>query len=327
MLVCQLFDCLSQCVYTKKTEHSRAMILYQDTLYLGSNLGNVYLFTLEGNTIKLNQKLIQQEKELFPEIRDIARMDNNRLVIMQTGSTSSIQFMQPFAQPKKINKELLEKGIFLDGFDFQGKFGFLMGDPVKENFSLFISKNYGKKWTKIKNVKSSKGEAAFAASGSTVKIFENKLFFVSGGMQSRLFHSKKRGRRWQYSELPIEKCQSCGINSMEIFHHKDKVRILLVGGDFNRPDRKENSCIYSDDFGESWKISEQPPNGYRSKVLYDEQNKTVYCGGTNGIDYSKDFGRTWHPLVDEHCYNFVLMDNFLVISSKEGSLKLVERIN
>ncbi len=46
-----------------------------------------------------------------------------------------------------------------------------------------------------------------------------------------------------------------------------------------------------------------------------------------GIDYSKDFGRTWHPLVDEHCYNFVLMDNFLVISSKEGSLKLVERIN
>ena len=94
-----------------------------------------------------------------------------------------------------------------------------------------------------------------------------------------------------------------------------------------RPDQRNHSCLYSDDLGKTWEFSKIMPSGYRSKVLYDSSNKTVYCGGSNGIDRSKDFGKTWEKINDLHCYNMVLMGNYLVVSSKGGRIELIKRTN
>jgi photosystem II stability/assembly factor-like uncharacterized protein len=73
---------------------------------------------------------------------------------------------------------------------------------------------------------------------------------------------------------------------------------LAVGGDYTKPDTAIGTAAWTDDGGEHWTASAQPPHGYRSAVQWSEALKLWFTVGTNGSDISRDDGKNWQPLDD-----------------------------
>jgi photosystem II stability/assembly factor-like uncharacterized protein len=86
-------------------------------------------------------------------------------------------------------------------------------------------------------------------------------------------------------------CSDCGFG--EYWH------LVVVGGDYKKPDDSEGTAAYSDSNGGlTWIAAEKPPHGYRSSVQWSETLKAWITAGTNGSDISRDDGKTWQPLDD-----------------------------
>ena len=300
--------------YSKDAVHSRAICIYDGQLYIGTNTGQLFVYPLnESSTAKpyfLDRK--------FPEIRDV-HVDKNGIILMQTGD---------FASVIQINSKGLVKQdsyytsvdstayIFLDGMDFENNLGFLMGDPFDGFFSLFYSEDNGISWKScLTKIPAIDGEAAFAASGTTVKVIDTDFIFVSGGKQSRFFRTSDKGKTWKTTPLPFPSSESTGPYSLAMI---DKNHGVLVGGDYTLPNGRKNTSFYTTNGGKTWKKPKIEANGYRSCVYY--YKGITYCCGSNGIDYSKDRGNTWINIATNNCYAILAYQDFIYFSSTNGSI-------
>ncbi|MBI1837911.1 MAG: hypothetical protein HYR91_11670 [Flavobacteriia bacterium] len=228
--------------------------------------------------------------EKIQELRDI-HFFRNEILAMQSGSTGLI-----IHSSKNINfieKTSKWENVFLDGFDVKDSIAFMMGDPINGFFSLY--KNVSNKWELCEGkIAAIEGEAGFAASGTNVQIVNDSTFiFVSGGAQSRFFKTMNQGKTWTSISLPFDKGDGIGAFSV---HFKDNLNGVIVGGNYLKPTETIHTSFYTKDGGLTWNLSKTNVNGYRSAVCYF--NKRYYACGTNGIDFSKDNGKTWEKLSD-----------------------------
>ena len=74
------------------------------------------------------------------------------------------------------------------------------------------------------------------------------------------------------------------------------IHLVAVGGDYEKPNESKGTAAYSTDGGKTWTAATVPPHGYRSAVAWDKADRAWIAVGTNGSDYSRDDGKTWHPL-------------------------------
>jgi hypothetical protein len=207
----------------------------------------------------------------------------------------------------------------LDGIDYSGNTVFMMGDPQNKKFSLYKSINWGESWEAIRNSPFAyDGEAGFAASGTNVKISgENIFMFVSGGDSSRFFLSNDAGETWRAKSMGFNSCSTCGAYS---FTTLKRGMIIAVGGDYLKPEQSNGTCRISKNGGETWKSPKKNPNGYRSNI--SEIDGTLYCCGTNGIDYSKNKGKTWLTFAKGNYFTLCKFDGKLAASTVNGSIHL-----
>ncbi len=311
--------------YAQKPIHSRTF----NGEYVGTNNGEIYRLDFLTDCFK-----IVHLSDTFPEIRDIHSTFRNEVVAMQTGDQGAIIFIDSSGKVTRtpiFDRNDSTKSIFLDGMSFYGNLGFLMGDPIDSHFSLYKSTDSGRNWTSCHGkIKAHSGEAAFAASGSTVKIINGNFSFVSGGLKSRYFISSDTGNSWKFYDIPFPACESCGPysmcylpkfkNSLEL----DSNKIIVVGGDYTKPTESKNTCFYSLNGGKSWKKPKKSPKGYRSCVIVS--NNVLYCCGTNGIDYSTDFGKTWNPLSTENCFTLFANETFIFATTTYGRILVFDKI-
>jgi hypothetical protein len=312
--------------YSQKPIHARAF----DGEYIGTNNGEIYRLNYLNDEFQLVNK-----SDTFPEIRDIQSSFRNEVVVMQTGDQGAIIFIDStgkFTKTPFYERNDSKKSIFLDGMSLNGNLGFLMGDPVNSHFSLFKSVDGGRTWNPCEGkIKAYSGEAAFAASGSTVEIIDGNFSFVSGGLKSRYFISSDMGNSWKFFEIPFPSCESCGSYSMCYLsknpsrYEKDSKRIVVVGGDYTKPNESKNTCFYSLNGGKSWKKPKKSPSGYRSCVIVS--NEVLYCCGTNGIDYSTDFGKTWKSLSNENCFTLAANETSILATTTDGRILVLEKVN
>jgi photosystem II stability/assembly factor-like uncharacterized protein len=312
--------------YSQKPIHARAF----DGEYIGTNNGDIYRLNFLNDEFQLVNK-----SDTFPEIRDIQSSFRNEIVVMQTGKNGAIIFIDSSGKTTRTpfyENNDSTKSIFLDGMSFAGNIGFLMGDPIKSHFSIYKTKDFGRTWTPCEGkIKAHSGEAAFAASGSTVEIINGDFSFVSGGLKSRYFISSDMGNSWKCYDIPFPSCESCGAYSMCYLPKKsskigkNSKSMIVVGGDYTKPDESKHTCFYSLNGGKTWKKPKKSPRGYRSCVI--EANGVLYCCGTNGIDYSKDFGKTWNSLSKENCFALVANENSILATSTNGKILVFDKIN
>jgi len=167
-----------------------------------------------------------------------------------------------------------------------------LGDPIDGKFLLLLTID-GEHWNTLPRDKmpaALPAEGAFAASNTCLLLSGDDIFFGTGGPAARVFHSADSGLTWTVSETPIAHGNaSSGIFSIASTNGN---QVVVVGGDYQDPERASAVAAYSSDRGKTWRLSAQRPGGYRSSVAH-AKDSLVVAVGPNGEDVSDDFGEHW----------------------------------
>jgi photosystem II stability/assembly factor-like uncharacterized protein len=73
---------------------------------------------------------------------------------------------------------------------------------------------------------------------------------------------------------------------------RDDKHGIAVGGDFTTPATSPNALALTSDGGKTWHLAADPPNQYRTGVVYVKHHDAIIVGLT-GSEVSSDGGETW----------------------------------
>jgi photosystem II stability/assembly factor-like uncharacterized protein len=205
-----------------------------------------------------------------------------------------------------------EKNGFWDAMAFQNgdltmsdrlDTGIAIGDPIHDQFYTMTS-NSKHGWAVAEaSCIARPGEAAFAASNSSVFVFAPGQYVVvtggTGGPRALLSPPLAR-RDAAQGCLDVALPLAGGSESAGAFSvfFRDARHGVTVGGDYKKPEQSSGTAAFTTDGGKHWTAASKPPHGYRSAVAWDAATKSWIAAGTNGSDISKDDGKTWQHLDD-----------------------------
>lgn len=234
------------------------------------------------------------------DFRDIEAFDAQQALIVNAGAPAFILKTIDGGKNWTKHYENTDSAIFLDGMAFWDKQkGLVFGDPIQDKMQILYTESAGLSWQNISanlQQKLAKGEASFAASGTTIKALpEGKVWIASGGTASNIYYSANYGKNWQVFACPIlQGNASTGPFSIDFFN--DKIGIV-VGGDYQKDKENKNNVLLTQDGGKTWIKPQTPVLGFRSAVCYLNA-KTLVATGTSGTDVSFDGGQNWKHLSD-----------------------------
>jgi hypothetical protein len=255
------------------------------------------------------------------DFRGIQAFDQNTAIVMSSGKgdLSRLYKTTDACKTWKLVFTNPDKEGFWDAIRFvkNDHLGLLLGDPVSSHFPVWrIDKFEGQSQiapTGHSRARAQKGEAAFAASNSSIFV-ENTFFYfwigTGGTSGSRVIRRINHDfdsfgfDTFPSAEVPIGKrTESSGIFSLdfrpnpESHSYEGEYTVgIAVGGDYKAPDSANRISAWTTDGGKRWTASTLQPHGYRSAVAYDAPTKTWITVGPNGTDISRDDGRNWTAL-------------------------------
>ena len=187
------------------------------------------------------------------------------------------------------------KGVFFDAIAFRdARHGIALSDPVDSAFFLLETRDGGRTWARMSHEGMPRvlpGEAAFAASGSSLIVEPNWLIRIAtgGGGRSRLMTARQWGRTWRVDDVPVHAAGgAAGIFAIDVV---DTIGIA-VGGDYTQPTLKAPSVALWR-AGEGWRVAASPPAAYLSGVAMERAGKGVVAVGLAGTFQSRDGGESW----------------------------------
>lgn len=193
-------------------------------------------------------------------------------------------------------------GVFLDGLAFSdGGRGMAVGDPMDGRFLLLTTDDRGaswRPWPAASRPPAAEGEAAFAASGTSLTLLgRDRMWLGTGGAVSRVWRSTDGGRGWEAVPSALaEGAPSKGAFSVAFL---DLRRGIVVGGDYRAESESAGNAAVSEDGGRTWTpATDQRPGGYREAVAFVPGTRppVAVTVGPSGSDFSLDLGRTWAPI-------------------------------
>jgi len=292
-----------QLLNQERSSSYRGLSVVDDqTLWVSGSKGTVGLSTDAGR----NWQWINPIGYEKIDFRDIEAFDENTAMIISAGSPALVLRTADGGRTwQEVFKDTRPE-IFYDGFAFTTKgLGIAFGDAIDGRMPLLRTVDFGKTWEDISDNLTfaiARGEAGFAASGTSIFCNEKGHFWIAtGGTVSHIYHSLDQGDTWQRYACPILQGQN-STGPFSIAFRSPKTGIV-VGGDYTAAQKNEKACFLSTDGGKSWTAPQQPPSGYKSSVIYSSA-KQLICTGTSGTDLSADSGRSWQPISDES-YNVV----------------------
>jgi photosystem II stability/assembly factor-like uncharacterized protein len=230
------------------------------------------------------------------DFRGVQTFDGKTLFVMSSGEAEQSRIYK--STDSGSTWEMLysdkRKSFFLDALVCaDDRHCFALSDPVDGKF-LLISTTDGRQWKELPREHmptALRQEGAFAASNSGLLLYgKSEIYFATGGPAARVFHSEDLGQTWTASETPI----LSGTPSQGIFSiARAGETIVVVGGDYSEPKRREMTAAYSPDEGKTWHLAEELPSGYRSAV--DTFDAGFVAVGPNGAETSRD-GIRWVPI-------------------------------
>jgi photosystem II stability/assembly factor-like uncharacterized protein len=172
----------------------------------------------------------------------------------------------------------------------------LIGDPVNGRFYHEVLRT-GRGWkVDPRFCKATPEEGAFAASNSSLVVFENGELLLGTGGKSGAHVLLASGDECQTISVPLAGGnESSGVFSLAF---RDRQHGMAVGGDYKKPAQSYGAAAWTEDGGLHWAAAVKPPHGYRSAVAWYEKAKVWIAVGSNGTDISADNGKTWIPIDD-----------------------------
>jgi hypothetical protein len=294
----------------------RALEIYDDKVWYSGTDSKFGFVDLKNSK---NQKQIKlSEKKL--QFRTLAQDKN---------SFYTINIESP-AEFFKINKKDLKSEIvfkdtvktsFYDALHFvNDKLAYTFSDADKDN-KLKLAVFKSGKWSMLTNdVKLNEGEAAFAASNTTISSTKHNLWIATGGKASRILKLNFKTNTFEVFDTPfIQGESSQGMYSIDFLDDKFGV---AAGGDYTKQDANVNNIATTNDGGKTWQIQASGQNaGYTTcvKIKPNSKGKEMISVGDKHISYSSDFGKTWKKISDEQGF-FVckwIDENTVVFAGKD----------
>jgi photosystem II stability/assembly factor-like uncharacterized protein len=230
------------------------------------------------------------------DFRDIEAFDKNTAIVIAIAEPGQILKTTDGGQNWKVVFTDSTKGMFLDAMDFYNKRnGLVVGDPIDGKIYLAYTRNKGNEWIKFDGKKyrrwvANEGEAFFASSGTNISYLKKgKYRLASGGKSARWFDENG-----DHPLSIIQGKESTGANSIAVL----KNQYTVVGGDFANDKDTTHNCLVTKDGGRNWVSPTTTPHGYRSCVIYLDDNRLLTCG-TSGVDVSEDGGINWRLISSE----------------------------
>jgi photosystem II stability/assembly factor-like uncharacterized protein len=189
--------------------------------------------------------------------------------------------------------------------------GPLVGDPVDGKFPLWwIVPDYKLPANYRESLAANQGEAAFAASNTSLFAYSESVWLATGGTGGahvirKVLHGADPIGWVSYPSVDVpvgQHTSSSGVFSL-MFAVIGKPRPseikkgVAVGGDYLKPNDASRTAAFTIDGGRRWTAAQTEPGGYRSAVAYDANTKTWITVGPNGTDISTDDGRNWRALI------------------------------
>jgi len=302
----------------------RAIVIDNNKIWYAADKGKYGYYDL--STKESYQKVIKNDT-IFPEFRSISQ-NGKSIFLLSVGSPGLLYKVAKDGSEVKLVYKEDNKKAFFDSMQFWNeKEGIAMGDPIDGCLAVIITKDYGETWNKIpcgKLPKTEDGEAAFAASNSSLIVSKNLTWMVSGGKNARVFFSSDKGNSWEVYKSPIVQGQEMtGIFSA---HFYDENIGFLTGGNYEKPEQNSGNKALTINGGKTWTlVSENSGFGYSSCVQFvpESGGKQLVTLGYSGLNYSSDNGMTWKQLLnDKDLHTIRFLNNSTAIAA--GKNKIVK---
>jgi len=282
-----------QSLSTGNNSSFRGLSTYKDkVIWVSGSNGTIGKSTDSGN----NWEWVSPKGYEKYDFRDIEAFSAKEAVVVSAGSPAVILYTKDAGKNWQEVYKNEDPAIFLDGMDFQGKTGYILGDPINGQFQLLKSNNKGKSWQDVTegiHLFSEPGEAAFAASGTSLQIINQWLYIGTGGTYSSLMKRNEKELKLDVQDVPIwSGSASTGIFSIDFLNERVGV---VVGGNYTSDKDNSNNILLTKNAGLSWEKPKVPVNGFRSCVKYISSELLV-ATGTSGTDISRDGGETWQNI-------------------------------
>jgi photosystem II stability/assembly factor-like uncharacterized protein len=299
----------------KPTSIRGLSVVNDNVAWISGSKGHIAITTDGGKTWDW-QQVKGFEKADF---RDIEAFSTKEAIIMSSGTPALVLKTTDGGANWKVKYSNTDTAYFFDAMDFADKqHGYVLGDPIGGKFVLMETKDGGETWNPFKNPPDAlPGEAAFAASGTCLRVDIDAINIVTGGSHSRyliLINDKISSGKWIYVDLALIH----GKPSQGAFSLANGNSDVIVGGDYQK-DQLINSVAeywYSNDEharGSAF-LSKTPPAGFQSCVEYIKDD-IFLSTGTPGSNMTTDGGKTWTK-IDGSSYN-------VCRKAKQGKLVLL----
>jgi len=234
------------------------------------------------------------------EFRDIEAFSDKEAIIISSGTPALILKTTNGGATWQVKYHNDDTAYFLDAMDFSDPWhGYVLGDPINNKFVLLATADGGDTWKMdVNRPVAAPGEAAFAASGTCLRIVGHNIFIVTGGSLAHILTRGIKYKKWITAPLPLLK----GKNSQGAFSlAKGDNRIIVVGGDYQKDTQQDSTACYSTDPQSRWQLPNKSSAGFQSGVEYIDHD-TFISTGTPGTNMSIDGGKTWKK-IDNISYN------------------------
>jgi photosystem II stability/assembly factor-like uncharacterized protein len=256
------------------------------------------------------------------DFRDIEAFSAKEAIIMSSGTPALILKTIDGGANWELKYKNDDKAYFLDAMDFADKkHGFILGDPINNKFLLLETTDGGNNWHPLKNMPDAlPGEAAFAASGTCLRVDKDRLAVVTGGKTTNLKYYGLSNETWLSQSLPI----THGPESNGSFSISADGEVI-VGGNYSKNKSTDSvSCAFSGTYSGAYKLSIKSPEGYQSCV--EGIDKHIYLStGTSGTNISTDGGANWTK-IDATSYNVcrkAKKGNLVLLAGDRGKIAIL----
>lgn len=311
-----------QTVFTDSLSIRTIEIMGANNVAFAANKGAFGLINPQSGQVKVNT---QQYDSIVPEFRATAH-NSSDFFMLSIGSPALLYKTGDQGEMQLVYREEDEQ-VFYDAMTFwNDQEGIAVGDSMNGCLSIIITRDGGYSWNKIpcsSLPKAEKGEGAFAASNTNIKVLGNKAWV--GTSKGNIYYSEDKGFSWKRIKTPIDSSlDTQGIFSVDFY---DENVGFAIGGDYTQPNKNVANKAITTDGGKTWQLiaSGELPN-FRSCVQFvpNAQGEELIALGFEGIAYSHDSGASWKQLSDESFYTMRFVnDSIAYAAGKNRIAKLV----
>ncbi|MBE9584222.1 oxidoreductase [Mucilaginibacter sp. JRF] len=302
------------------TASIRGMSVVNDRVaWISGSKGHIAI-TTDGGENWTWQQVKGYEKADF---RDVQAFSEKEAVIIASGTPALVLKTTDGGLNWKLVFQNNDAAYFLDAMDFaDSKHGYIMGDPINNKFLMLETKDGGDSWAQMTNSPEAiPGEAAFAASGTCMRVQQGHIVIATGGTVSRYIYSPVKNIKWQYVNTPLSQNKSSK-GAFGLTKYKNKV--IVVGGDYEvltKPDSVAAVLVGQNKFN----LSAKMPGGFQSCVEHIKGD-TFVATGTSGTNVTNNGGKTWTQ-IDSTSFNVCLRSasgKLILLAGDKGKIGILK---